>query len=608
MQGLSTFLSSKLSLDMIGHPSAGNFRRGPTYLLLTVAGLGGLLYGVDIGIIGAALPYLAATSELTAAQLSAVVAAVLLGSVLSTLFTGLLSDWFGRRTLMFVSGLAFTLSIPMIALSHSFSSLIAGRLLQGMSAGLIGVVVPLYLAECLPASIRGSGTAFFQWFLTLGIVVSALVGIYYSTRLSETAGVVSAGTMFRLQSQAWRRIFWASLPAGVLFTAGASFVGESPRWLLQRGYPDLAYASLVRLRSAYEAGHELTEMKSLHSHLASGRLSGHHKWRSILTRKYMVPFLLSCAILFCNTASGINSVTAYDTHLLVQAGLSDIAAHFGYLFLTCIKFLMTIVGIILIDKAGRKSLLVLGTTGMAISLLAVTGIFWKLEGLRRDCTRELQALVTSDQSLIFRLDTHTARQLLIASGWSTEDSNRVLLSVVYSYGDFTAATPVVRSDQPGQALITITRLHTIPTNTVEAFVENPFASLSKARVAPLSIHKAIIGRVPDARYGWAVESFLYVFVGSYALGPGVCVWLALSELMPTKIRSKGMSVALVINQLASTVMAAIFLPVVSRYGYSGIFSLFLVFTLAYLAVARFLLPETKGKTLEEIELLFEGHR
>ena len=91
----------------------------------------------------------------------------------------------------------------------------------------------------------------------------------------------------------------------------------------------------------------------------------------------------------------------------------------------------------------------------------------------------------------------------------------------------------------------------------------------------------------------------------YALGPGVCVWLALSELMPTRIRSNGMSVALVINQMVSTTLAGIFLPVVSKYGYSTMFFVFAGFTMIYLITATFFLPETKGKTLEEIEEYFD---
>src|SRR5467141_4719556 len=155
--------------------------------LLVVAGLGGLLYGVDVGIIAGALPYLEATSGLNAGQLSIVVAAVLLGSVISTLFAGLLADWIGRKALMSLSGLLFVASIPMIALSHGYQPLVLGRLLQGVSAGLVGVVVPLYLAECLVAANRGKGTGIFQWLLTLGIVTAATVGVLFSFRVEEVA-------------------------------------------------------------------------------------------------------------------------------------------------------------------------------------------------------------------------------------------------------------------------------------------------------------------------------------------------------------------------------------------------------------------------------------
>ena len=137
-------------------------KAGYNRFLLLVAGLGGLLYGVDVGIIAGALPYLSATSGFTANQLSFIVAAVLLGSVISTLFAGMLADWVGRKRMMIVSGMLFVISIPMIALAHGYWPLVCGRLLQGISGGLIGVVIPLYLAECLRASNRGKGTGIFQ--------------------------------------------------------------------------------------------------------------------------------------------------------------------------------------------------------------------------------------------------------------------------------------------------------------------------------------------------------------------------------------------------------------------------------------------------------------
>ena len=116
--------------------SAAPANKGYNQFLLLVAGLGGLLYGVDVGIIGGALPYLKATSGLNDGQLSIIVAAVLLGSVISTLFAGLLADWMGRKPLMILSGLTFVVSIPMIALVHGYGPLFFGRLLQGVSGGV----------------------------------------------------------------------------------------------------------------------------------------------------------------------------------------------------------------------------------------------------------------------------------------------------------------------------------------------------------------------------------------------------------------------------------------------------------------------------------------
>src|ERR1700739_3381103 len=152
-----------------GAALADHSKAGYNRFLLLVAGLGGLLYGVDVGIIAGALPYLEATSPLNAGQLSTVVAAVLLGSVISTLFAGLLADWMGRKPLMILSGVLFVVSIPIIALSHGYGPLVLGRLLQGVGAGLIGVVVPLYLAECLSAASRGKGTGLFQGLRALGM-------------------------------------------------------------------------------------------------------------------------------------------------------------------------------------------------------------------------------------------------------------------------------------------------------------------------------------------------------------------------------------------------------------------------------------------------------
>ncbi|MGC2161747.1 MAG: MFS transporter, partial [Silvibacterium sp.] len=194
-----------------------------------------------------------------------------------------------------------------------------------------------------------------------------------------------------------------------------------------------------------------------------------------------------------------------------------------------------------------------------------------------------------------------AKQLLAASGNRSIDPADASFAVIYSYGGFTGATTFVRSDNSSATPIHITREVGVPSNKVEAFFKDPFASLSVAREAPLTIQRALIGPVPSESHGWLIAVLLYVFMGFYAIGPGVVVWVALSELMPTRIRSNGMSIALVLNQMVAATLLTIFLPVVSKYGYSAMFFLFAGFTVIYFLTAVFFLPETKGKTLEEIE-------
>jgi MFS family permease len=576
--------------------------------LLLVAGLGGLLYGIDVGIIAGALPYLEATSHLTAAQLSVIVAAVLLGTVFSTIFAGLLADWMGRKPLMVLSGVTFVLSIPVIALSQGYGPLFFGRLLQGISGGLIGVVVPLYLAECLSASSRGKGTGIFQWLLTLGLVTAALVGIYYSYRVQAVALTSDAATLFAFKNQAWRRIFWVSLPPGLLFVIGSLMVSESPRWLFRRGKKEQAYEALLRSRSPELASLELHEMEET-ARVAEQKLpTGKRVRESLLQRKFVIPFLLALVILACNTATGINSINGYNVGILLQSGLSDLHAHWGYVLFTFVNFSMTIVGMMLVDRKGRRFLFIVGTSGIIVSLVGVGILFLRTEKLSVDAGSQVQSMVGADQELTLHFDQAEASQLLAAQGAAGQqiESNRASLAIIYSYGDFTAATSFVRSDDPAAAPIQITRDSCVPANKVEAFFKNPFADLDAARTAPLKIQKAVVGQVPGAQHGWLVAFGLYLFMAFYAMGPGVCVWLALSELMPTRIRSNGMSITLVINQLVSTILAGIFLPFVSKYGYSSMFFLFSAFTVVYFVTIVFFLPETKGKTLEEIEAHFEG--
>jgi MFS family permease len=543
--------------------------------LLFIAGMGGLLYGIDVGIISAALLYLGKTIDLTVSQTSAVVAAVLGGSMLSSLVAGFLADWVGRRKMMILSGLLFVSSVGLIVVSHAFLSLFLGRLLQGLSGGVIAVVVPLYLAECLSAETRGRGSAIFQFMLTFGIVVAALTGFYY-THEAEAAISAAGGNPVLIraaQNHAWRGMFLSVVYPGLIFFAGSFFLSETPRWLFAHGRRDAAYQSLRRSAAEAEAALEMGEMESLAEENKTRTSAGAG---SLLQRRYVFPFVLACVILSLNQATGINSVLAYLAIILKQAGMSASHATQGDLSVKVLNCVMTVLAVALIDRKGRKFLLSLGTGGIVLSLLLMALLFHGFEAQRVDLQARVQAEVRANQ-LVLTADT--------VRGWAGPASGPEALTVLYSYGSGDKLATLIGDDT----------LHIHP----DVSAAGVFTSM------PLHISHAYLGPIPSQRTGWLVALCLGLFIACYSAGPGVVVWLTLSELMPTRIRSAGMGIALLLNQGVATLLAGVFLPVVSRFGYYAMFLSWAGCTTLYCLTAVVFLPETKGKTLEEIERGFE---
>lgn len=576
--------------------------------LLFIAGMGGLLYGIDIGIIAGALPYLEATAtsswHLSSQQLGFVVAAVLLGSVLSSLFAGTVADLIGRRGAMLLAGVLFTASIPVMALASGYWPLLLGRLLQGISGGLIGVVVPLYLAEVLSPERRGRGAAMFQLLLTIGLLLAALIGLYHAhavdaaaTAAQHLSGEAQRDVLFKAQDHAWRTIFWSCLLPGLVFTFGVLLLGESPRWLMRRGRIAQARTALQRTVPAAQVESTLAQMQAS---LQPSQGDTHERDR-LLSRRYVWPFLLACVVLACTQATGINSVLAYAVNILQQAGLPGSVANGADVAIKLLNAVMTVVALVLVDRKGRKFLLMLGSGGIVIALLGAALLFLQVERDRLDVRPALQQQVSGD-TLALRLDAAQWQRLGVDDAAQPQQ-----LTVSYRYGGFSNVR-AVRSDAPESELV-LRREDSVQVDSViGAFFRrlhlNPFPDPAAAAQASLVIERASLGPVPPPAHGWAVAACILVFVAFFAVGPGVCVWLALSELMPTRIRSNGMSIALLINQFVSTVIAAIFLPTVGHHGYASMFFFWAGCTVVYFLVAAFLLPETKGKSLEQIEANF----
>lgn len=628
--------------------SPGNTKFYNRYLLC-IAGLGGLLYGIDVGIIAGALPYLEATSGYSASQLSTVVAAVLLGSVLSSLFAGMLADLFGRKPVMILSALFFVLSVPVICLSGNLNMLLAGRLLQGVSGGLIGVVIPLYLAECLGANSRGKGTGMFQFLLTVGLVAAALIGWYYAAHVEgiEKLPGVTGDTIFSAKNSAWRNIFWVSLAPGVIFLLGAFFVSESPRWLFRKGRKDAALAALTRSNGAGGAAVVLAEMEETSEKSSTAKNSATAPSDSLFQRKYIIPFILAVIILGCTQATGINSVLAYAVNIFQQGGLVGEVGNRGDVLLKVVNCIMTVVAVILVDKKGRKFLLKMGTAGILVALASAAFLFHGIESGRVDKKTELTQLLIPVSTIAYKdsngvdkkeldltadaaaalkqrlsqagtaftasehlfLDTSTP-VVKTALGLALDAPSQVVVS--YSYGPYTNVLNVDNAAKDPILRIAPPKDSDLEDSPVGQFFRklhlNPFPDLTKAKGQPLSLDRALVGPRPSTTTGWLVAGSFVLFIASFASGPGVCVWLALSELMPSRIRSNGMSIALLMNQAVATTIATLFLPTVGQHGYSTMIAIWAGCTLIYFITAAFFLPETKGKTLEEIEEHFEGKK
>jgi sugar porter (SP) family MFS transporter len=474
--------------------------------LLIMAGLGGLIYGIDVGVIAAALPYIRNTSDFSAVQLGFIVGAVLWGSVLSSLFAGTLSEWFGRKKIIIAAAFCFFVSIPIICASGFFDGgnfwlLILGRTLQGASAGLVGVVVPMYLAECLDSESRGKGTGMFQLLLVIGLAFAAAVGLVVTALVGDSDKVVAglaegarvSAELHRSWVMAWQTIFWCSAVPGLILFVGSFSLKESPRWLYKKGRVKEALASLAANNGEEKAKEILGEM--LAADKAEKRMvkDASHKGDSLLQRKYIYPFCLAVVILACNQTTGINSVLNYTVDIFKHTGMTGVFANFSDLAIKLVNVFMTVVACYLVDRKGRKFLLKIGTSGIIVGLCGVGTVF-----------------------------------LMIDSG-----------------------------------------------------------------IVGASIATGIVATF-----------FFFLYIAFFAVGPGVCVWLALSELMPTRIRATGMSIAMIVNQGISATIASFFPAWVGSWGFAPVFYSLAACTVVYFVAAAFFLPETKGRSLEEIEQYF----
>jgi sugar porter (SP) family MFS transporter len=433
------------------------------YLAAAFAGLGGLLFGYDTGVISGAELFFKNDFSLSVFALEVIVSGVLAGAAVGALLGGRLADIFGRRTLLILTAFIFAAGAILCAAAMSPAILIVGRIIVGFGIGLSSSAVPVYISEVSPADARGWTVSLFQLAITLGILLAYIVDYAFAS------------------IQGWRWMFGLAVVPAAIFAFGMFFLPESPRWLAKRGRHDEARAILSRIRDTDDVDSELQEIaRSL------DRAEEHGHWRDMLSARIRPALIVGIGLAVFQQVTGINTVIYYAPIIVQSAGISSAS---GAILTTAgigiVNVLMTIVSMWLIDRIGRRPLLLTGIAGMIVTL----GVL----------------------------------------GWA-------------------------------------------------------FHSAS-----------------PTGALSWIAVISIMVYVASFAISLGPIFWLLISEIYPLKVRSSTEGVAATFNWGANLLVSLTFLTLLQEIGATRTFWLYGFFAIGAWFFSYYLVPETKGRTLEEIE-------
>ncbi len=495
-----------------------------TVLISLIVALGGFLLGFDSAVISGAVRGITVYFEMTEWMLGFAVGCVVFGAMAGNLLAGPLSDRFGRKRVLIVVAALFTISATWSALATGYTEFIIARIIGGIGIGGAILIAPVYIAEIAPPRLRGSLVSFNQLNIVIGISVA-----YFSNYFLVNMG-----------DESWRWMLGVEAIPALIYFLALFTVPKSPRWLIQKlNNVPLARKILVKIGGEAYADVTIEEIKrGLHSEEAKGKLS------DLLKSKYATIMIIALGIAFFQQITGINAIFYYAPTIFEQAGGSTDSSFLQAIVVGLTNLVFTLVAIWLIDKLGRKPLLLIGTTFMTLALLMAT--------------------------LAFNNATYTFNSTTLSKVGDPEIGAALSGLEGTSYGGQAELFSAVEDRLDPEQFLAFRR------NEITNFID---------------INATLV----------LIAILLYV--ASFAISLGPVMWTLISEIFPGKIKGIAISVVGFFNSLVSFSVTQVFPWELSNLGPTMTFLIYAILSfLAILFVKRYVI-ETKGRTLEEVEEL-----
>ncbi|KAF9208078.1 myo-inositol transporter [Haplosporangium sp. Z 27] len=500
------------------------------YLLITCLAIGGFLFGYDTGVVAGALLPIKDEFGLTSQEQEFVVGGTTLGAIIGGLLAGALSDLIGRKPVTLLSSVIFIIGAALMTFAHKYWLLLLGRVVVGVGVGLAALVVPLYIGELAPSAYRGRLVTINVLLITGGQLVAYLV----SSALTDV-------------TNGWRWMMAISGLPALLQLVTLPFLPESPRYLVKKGNVVGAEAVLRRCMGQSEANDSYItrEVESIQENL---ELSHKTRYRDLLRKDLRRPLIIACFMQLWQQLSGFNTAMYYSATILKMAGFPNAkSATLFSILIAATNMIMTMVAIKIIDKVGRRRILLVTIVGMILGLIVLGVAFIKIVGFT----------VIQDECI--------------------------------QYGDNCAAC------------LTDDRCYF-------ADLDNTCKAMEWDGIGNRPIYTGVC---PDRSQGikassWVALASLVFYVASYGLGLGNAPWLIQSELFPLDIRGKATGMATACNFAGNLLISLTFLTLTQRITATGTFWLYAVILIFAWLFVYFLVPETAGLDLEAIQELFQN--